>query len=242
MNDRSNDIVTPADGTCTWLPKHPIYNDWISQRRGLFWIKGKPGAGKSTLLKYSLLTLPTTEPTPRKPLTISFFFHGRGAEIQKTPLGLYRSLLYQLLGRFPNTLSDVVQLFRSRCEGMGKPGEKWNWHTQELRDFVESCLAKILEESAIRIFVDALDECGEEEARRLVRNFEDLYSKSSSAPHGLSICFSCRHWPVIAPDNCQEICAEHENHKDIMTYIQEELQSVVVDPEERKTLQDKIEA
>jgi len=241
MNDRRNDIVPPADGTCTWLLEHRTYKNWASERRGLLWIKGKPGAGKSTLLKYSLRTIPTMEPPSWKSSTISFFFHGRGAEIQKTAVGLYRSLLYQLLERFPNAVSNVVRTFESRCAGIGSPGEKWKWHVQELRDFVESSLATILEESAIRIFVDALDECGEEEARRLVRGFEHLYSRCASAPHGLSICFSCRHWPVIAPVNCLEICAEHENHKDIRTYIQEELQSVDLNPEERKSLQNSIE-
>jgi len=241
MNDRRNDIVPPADGNCTWLLEHRTYKNWASERRGLLWIKGKPGAGKSTLLKYSLRTIPTMEPPSWKSSTISFFFHGRGAEIQKTAVGLYRSLLYQLLERFPNAVSNVVRTFESRCAGIGSPGEKWKWHVQELRDFVESSLATILEESAIRIFVDALDECGEEEARRLVRGFEHLYSRCASAPHGLSICFSCRHWPVIAPVNCLEICAEHENHKDIRTYIQEELQSVDLNPEERKSLQNSIE-
>ena len=242
MNDRRNDVVPEADGTCTWLREHPKYKDWVFKRRGLLCIKGKPGAGKSTLLKYSLQTISTTEPPSGKPLTISFFFHGRGAEIQKTPMGLYRSLLYQLLERFPNALSGVVRTFESRCAGTGSPGKDWDWHVQELRDFFEFSITTILEECAIRVFIDALDECGEGEARRLVGNFERLDSRCSSARHGLAICLSCRHWPVIAPANCLEICAEHENHEDIRTYIRKELQSVAYDPINLQSLQDIIEA
>ena len=242
MNDRSTDIDPAADGTCAWLLEHPFLKGWISQCRGLLWIKGKPGAGKSTLLKYILRTIPSIEPPSREPSTISFFFHGRGAEIQKAPLGIYRSLLYQLLERFPKALSYVIQTFKSRCAGMGMPGEKWNWHAQELRDFVVSSLRNILEDSAIRIIVDALDECGEHEAKRLVKDFNHLYSKCSSAPHGLSICYSCRHWPVPATDYCLQVCVEHENLRDIKTYIRDELQGAIYDPKELEVLSDRIEA
>src|SRR5580700_932468 len=117
MNDRRNNIGPAADGTCAWLLEHKTYSNWLSQNRGLLWIKGKPGAGKSTLLKYALQVLERHESLlPNKFATISFFFHSRGAEIQRASLGLFRSLLYQLLERFPSLLSSVVRTFKSRCE------------------------------------------------------------------------------------------------------------------------------
>ena len=57
---------------------------------------------------------------------------------------------------------------------MGKPEEKWNWHSQELQDSLRDSLLNILEECTIRIFVDALDECGEEIAIQFVKYFEHL--------------------------------------------------------------------
>ncbi|KAI9795169.1 MAG: hypothetical protein M1816_000191 [Peltula sp. TS41687] len=185
------------------------------------------------------------DPSERRSSTIynvSFFFHGRGTELQKTPEGLLRSFLHQLLERFPKALSIVVETFRSKCLKMGNPGEKWNWHPRELQDFIESCLPKILETSAIRLFVDALDECGEEVARQLVRHFARLQSSCSSAQHGLSICFSCRHYPVVGPHKCLEIFVEHENHADIKKYITEELTDVMEDSKELAELRDQIEA
>ena len=127
MNSRGSEIEPAAQGTREWLLRHPNYISWISQPPGLLWIKGKPGAGKSTLMKFTLDALDPSELRSRTIFTVSFFFHGRGAEIQKTPEGLFKSLLHQLLQRFPKSLSNAVQIFKSRYSSMGKHGEKWNW-------------------------------------------------------------------------------------------------------------------
>ena len=96
MRDREHDIESQADNTCAWLLKHPKFLEWHAQHRGLLWVKGKPGAGKSTLLKYALQET-RNDSLQNKLVVVSFFFHGRGAEIQKTPEGLFRSLLHQFL-------------------------------------------------------------------------------------------------------------------------------------------------
>src|SRR5271156_3844022 len=238
MNNRGTDIEPAANGTCAWLLKHKIYTEWLCHNQGLLWIKGKPGAGKSTLMKYALQALKEQESLiPNKLATISFFFHGRGAEIQRTPLGLFRSLLYQLLERFPGLLSDIVQTFDRNCKNIGPAGEKWTWRQQDLREFLETGLPKILEQSAIRILVDALDECGAGDAQKLLDLFRRLGSKCSSAKYGLSICFSCRHYPILFSKGF-EICVEDENHDDIRRYIQDELGHAIQDDGELETLQD----
>ena len=241
MNDRGNDIAPAAQGTCSWLLKHKSYLGWTSQSRGLLWIKGKPGAGKSTLLKYALQTLERKEPSlPNKLSTLSFFFHGRGAEIQRNTLGFFRSLLFQLLERFPSPFSDVVRIFKDRCDKIGKPGNKWNWHPQELQDLLKASLPKVLEKCPILIMVDALDECGEKEAVKLVGCFQRLLLQCSSTKNGLSICFSCRHYPIVSLDNGFEVCVEHENHEDITKYIRDELQDTIQKDEELEVLENEI--
>ncbi|OCK88611.1 ankyrin [Cenococcum geophilum 1.58] len=241
MNNRGNDITPAAQGTCSWLLKHKAYLGWIYQGRGLLWVKGKPGAGKSTLLKYALQTCKRQEPSlPNKPTTLSFFFHGRGAKIQRNTLGFFRSLLYQLLERFPSPFSDVVQTFKDRRDKIGQPGDRWNWHPQELQDFLKASLPKVLEKCPILIMVDALDECGEKEAVRLVGCFQRLLSQCSSTKNGLSICFSCRHYPIVSLDNGFEVCVEHENHEDITKYIRDELQDTIQKDEELEVLKNEI--
>lgn len=97
MDSRYNDIDTALEGTCTWLHGHRSFEEWTSGDQALLWIKGKPVSGKSTLLKYALAIQENKLAAESKNLTISFFFHGRGDELQKTRLGFYRPPLYQLL-------------------------------------------------------------------------------------------------------------------------------------------------
>lgn len=199
MDDRKHDIELAAENTCAWLLKHHTFTEWIAQERGLLWISGNPGAGKSTLLKYALRKIAKNEAgNQNKAIFLSFFFHGRGAELQKTPLGFFRSILHQLLDLVPDASSDLIQDFKKNCETKGYPGEKWSWGKAELRDFLRSSLRKTLENHSIRIFVDALDEGGDKVAREMVNDFQSLIAQSSTGSSSrFTICFTCRHYPII---------------------------------------------
>ncbi|KAL9570478.1 hypothetical protein ACKAV7_005409 [Fusarium commune] len=114
MDSRFNDVDAAAEGTCEWLLRQKEYTSWASCNRGLLWIKGKPGSGKSTLLQYVLNHVIAISNTGEGALILSFFFHGRGTELQKTPLGLFRSLLHQLLRQVPEALTDLMDTFQQR--------------------------------------------------------------------------------------------------------------------------------
>jgi hypothetical protein len=47
-------------------------------------------------------------------LVVRFFFHARGIDMQKTPLGLYRSLLHQLLWEIPSLRPDFRAVYRTK--------------------------------------------------------------------------------------------------------------------------------
>ncbi|KAH6987086.1 hypothetical protein EDB80DRAFT_623780, partial [Ilyonectria destructans] len=226
MNNRPNDIDDAVDGTCEWLPLHETYIDWAGCDRGLLWIKGKPGSGKSTLLKHVLRRVETKPDMGDESITLSFFFHGRGSELQKTPLGLFRSLLHHLLTLVPDSLSLLVVAFKQRCITIGTVGKKWQWHARELRAFFESSLLKVLERWSVVLFVDALDECGEENAIYLVECFKSLIKKLPPTTSRFRICFSCRHYPILELDYGSEICMEDENMRDITVFIQIQLSTL----------------
>jgi ankyrin repeat protein len=226
MNSRSLDIDAAAEGTCGWLLRHQAFKSWASCDRGLLWIKGKPGSGKSTLLRYVLEHAIEIPNTGEGALILSFFFHGRGSELQKTPLGLFRSLLHQLLRQVPEALTDLMATFQKWCESVGKAGEQWQWHIRELQRFFESSFLKILETCPLWLFVDALDECGEENAVELAEWFKSLLERPlSSGLKQSRICFTCRHYPILYLDRVFEICAEEENRKDISIFVQDKLSS-----------------
>jgi hypothetical protein len=197
IDSRLNDIDAAAQGTCEWLLQHKTYISWASFDQGLLWIKGKPGSGKSTLLRYVLDHIMEIPNTREGALILSFFFHGRGSELQKTPLGLFQSLLHQPLRQVPETLTDLVDTFQQRCETIGKPGEKWQWHPRELPRLFESSLPKVLRNRPVWLFVDALDECGKEIAVRLVREFKVLLQGLPFTGSQFHICFTCRHYPIL---------------------------------------------
>ncbi|OWT42488.1 ankyrin repeats (3 copies) domain-containing protein [Pochonia chlamydosporia 170] len=223
MDSRFHDIEDAAVGTCKWLSEHKAYKDWAASNQALLWIKGKPGSGKSTLLRYTRNHAMEAPNIGEEASILSFFFHGRGSELQKTQLGLFRSLLYQLR-EIPEALSHVVDAFRQRCETVGKPGEKWSWHPVELRNFFKSSILKALKTRPLWLFIDALDECGEENARSLVREFTSLQNRFLSTElKDFHICFTCRHYPILDLDDSLEICVENENSLDISTFVRGQL-------------------
>ncbi len=193
------------------------------------------------MLKYALQETKKVD-VPQNTLVIaSHFFNGRGAEIQKVPLGLFRSLLHQLLEKVPYILSELVENFEAKLKTQGEPGKDWNWHSLELQTLLARSLLKVGKVYTIRIFVDALDECGEDAAVDLVDYFQRLLSASNADGGTLSICFSCRHYPIMTLDSGFEICVEDENREDIETYIQDKLQSIR-DPVKISILQEQITA
>ena len=97
MRSRQYDIEQPSGNTCTWLLQHPRYQFW-QREGGLLWISGKPGAGKSTLMEFARRTEADIVENSGT-LIISFYFHGRGTDLQKSTVGLMRSLLHELLLR-----------------------------------------------------------------------------------------------------------------------------------------------
>lgn len=225
MSNRYHDVRDAHSGTCTWLDRHSSFQLWGTQPGALLWIKGKPGSGKSTLLKYAL-DKKTKTSAESEHLTIAFFFHGRGDELQKTPLGFYRSLLHQLLNKLPGALSELLNTFGEKLKSIGSPGQQWKWHLKELQGFLETSLPRILEVYSVTLFVDALDECGEENAVQLVHDFKIILeglSKTKLRP--IRICFSCRHYPILDSDYGHEdglsISTEHENKEDIRNYVNE---------------------
>lgn len=237
MYERGADIEIAAENTCQWILDHPTYQQWHANGQGLLWVKGKPGSGKSTLMKYIVRNAKDIHPDGRN-LKISFYFHGRGAELQKSPLGLYRALTRQIGRAYPRTINTLVRKYED-MEGLLTA---WSWRAQDLEDaIISDILPALLKISGLTIFIDALDECGEREARQLVRFLTRAHDRSASSPHRLSICFSCRHYPIIAPETCEQIVVEAANGEDVSKYINQELTRVFSDPKELETLRLEVE-
>ncbi|PNP78495.1 hypothetical protein FNYG_08125 [Fusarium nygamai] len=208
--------------TCRWFLKHPEYLSWInrqqvSQHHGFLWIRGKPGAGKSTIMKFIYLESKKKD-RKHQTLTASFFFNARGEILEKTVLGMYRSLLLQLFRGFPDlecVLDDPELLPRNQS---GCPP------LNALKDLLRAAIAKLGQRS-FRCFIDALDECDEQQVMDLVEYFEELAEQCTEDNIDLRICFSSRHYPYIDIKFGIRIILEEElgHGSDLESYIKSNL-------------------
>ena len=208
MYDREHDVVNAINDTCVWLPQDPVYLQWFHQQHGLLWIKGHPGVGKSTLMKH------VTHDARKDKTAIfaSFFFHGRGSPIQHNPAGLFRSLLHQIMMRIPHLCDQITSTFIRKRQTQGEYETHWKWNQNELQHLFVTLAEKVAKQYQIRMYVDALDECGEDAAVSLVNTFQGLADS-------FSICFSCRYYPLLALEDGLEILVEKNNARDIETYL-----------------------
>lgn len=157
-------------------------------------------------------------PICKRAIYLDFFFHGRGAPLQKTSKGMFRSLLHQVFKQCPVVRSSVRVIFEGK-KAFGQPGKDWWWHPRELEDLFFNAILRAAESYAIVLFIDALDEAGAQIARELMGFFHRLKDEVSDRNGNLKMCISCRHYPIISRSQCLEICVEKENRKDISTYV-----------------------
>lgn len=100
MDERERNTTKALSETCDWIFDHGTFDPWadyqdIPDHNGLLWIKGKPGTGRSTMMK-RLLSWAESEWSNE--INLSYFFNARSAEqLEKSSIGLYRSLVHQLL-------------------------------------------------------------------------------------------------------------------------------------------------
>ncbi|KAF2819107.1 hypothetical protein CC86DRAFT_243778, partial [Ophiobolus disseminans] len=202
--------------TCRWLLKNAHYKDWtnsdkLRQHHGFFWIKGKPGTGKSIMMKF---LFSEAKKVMKDSLVLSFFFNARGGDLEKSTSGLYRALLLQLLEKAPETRGVFDHYGISGFQTIKDTG----WQNETLRELFSQALQE-LENHRVVCFVDALDECPEDDVRDMVAFFEELGELETAAE--FRVCFSSRHYPEISIRTGLQLVLESEQDhtNDITSYI-----------------------
>ena len=126
MLDRRENLEPCHTNTCHWILDLEKYRSWRSEPRGLLWIKGKPGAGKSTLMAFLHSRLKSVQ-TDDQGIQLDFFFTARGTELQRTPLGMLRSLVNQMFAQDSKIRPQVRAAYRERRERFGYAESQWSW-------------------------------------------------------------------------------------------------------------------
>ena len=69
---------------------------------------------------------------PRETVTLGFFFNARGSLLERSPVGLFRSLLHQLLWHVRSLFSILLPTFRKKQQTRSL--WEWEWELDELSE------------------------------------------------------------------------------------------------------------
>ncbi|SPJ72661.1 uncharacterized protein FTOL_02390 [Fusarium torulosum] len=227
MDRRKTSISPPMFNTGQWLFENSTYRKWYFDHtvsHHLLLIKGKPGAGKSTLMKEAVQH--TKSHLEGNNVCVSFFVDGTGHDMQHSTDGIFRSLISQLLPHVKVSPSGPPSTEAGRLKPVIRDaaGSSEELSSQELQTLLTTTLEVLaLEYAPVYIFVDALDELQEEEQRKHVEFWSDLIRLQRFRK--LRVCLSCRHFPNITVADCLELVLEYHNGADIISYIQQRLES-----------------
>lgn len=222
---RLEEISTAHKKTCQWIVGQPHYLNWMNEEAlashgGFFWIKGKPGAGKSTMMKYLLLR---AKETLHSTVILSFFFHAQGIILERSVMGMYRSLLHQLLCS-KEISSDARKPFLDLAKGLKLENGSIAWTKRDVKNLL-SLTIKSLQRHRILILIDAVDECNQAEVKDMTSFFQELGKSAVVSQVNLRICLASRHYPHISLEKGIEFIIEdqHEHQADLERYVGTEL-------------------
>ncbi|KAI9677233.1 MAG: hypothetical protein M1822_008182 [Bathelium mastoideum] len=218
--------VSPAlSSTCLWVFEQAEFLDWRHARRlpdhlGFLWLKGKPGSGKSTIMKtvYDQMKKENLHDA-----VIAYFFNARASNhLEKSSLGMYRSLIHQILIALPRLQGDFLEHFFAKIE----QGDIKEWTANELQNYLVH-ITKSYDGRPLAIFVDALDEGQENDIRDMITFLQELGQIAVHHKTSLQICLSSRHYPHISIKHGIMLTLEgqpgHDN--DIATYVSTRLKA-----------------
>lgn len=171
----------------------PSIGAWLKQGDGIFWVSGKPGSGKSTLMKYiadsSITSRFITEwAQPCRAAIVSHYFWITGTSMQKSQQGLLQTLLYEIFRQCPDLIEQTC------VERWNSPQSGDSWSLVELREALQTFVARDHASLKLCFFIDGLDEySGDHEDRiRLCRTLKGL-AKSGN----VKLCLSSRPWNIF---------------------------------------------
>ena len=165
---RQESIKEAHSETCQWIfdasgeRVRPWSNfvEWLESGHGIYWINGKAGSGKSTLMNYisqdnRVTSLLHSWSGPKQIIIPTFFFWNAGNPMQKTTIGLLRSLLYQILDKHPHLMLPLAQA-TLLSEQTYPPIPAWT--EKRLLATLSHLICLLSSSSHVCFFIDGLDE------------------------------------------------------------------------------------
>lgn len=225
LDSRHDNIEHALNTTCEWFLRDEAYRAWLEpscypSHHGFLWISGKPGSGKSTLMKFIYGHVKNMMGPQPDTAVVSFFFNARGVELEKSTLGLYRSLILQILTQFHSLKKLLDEYIPRRNLTMA------NWNLDQLERLFQRIVGH-LEQRRLFCFIDALDECDQEQVQTMVDLFAQLGNTAAVNGIRFYVCFSSRPYPHVDIESClRRTLEEQPGHmQDMQKYIEAKLRS-----------------
>ncbi|KAJ6021521.1 hypothetical protein N7540_007025 [Penicillium herquei] len=235
MQERAQQIEPAYEKTYAWILQarerqgHAGWDDpvpWLSSssgKRRIYWISGKAGAGKSTLMRF--LTDKLDEKEHMLPwaqgcsvVRASYFSWSSGKKLQKSLEGLLRSLLFQILEKKPNIITEVIDEKRWSSAQISSINLA-NWTNPELLSSLQACVLGLQKiHTRVLLFVDGLDEfeCTDQMREELIQILEALADAGN-----VKIFVSSRPWNIFQDSfhDFPKIRLENLTRGDINSYV-----------------------
>lgn len=237
MHARQEVITSPYKETFQWVLDESgkgvrpwgNFAEWLKNGDGTYWIQGKAGSGKSTLMSFiheesKTRTLLEAWANTQELHVVSFFFWRAGSRMQKTSIGLLRSLLHQILEELQHLIVPLLQGDKDSHDLMPMPQSFPPipaWTENRLLRTLQTLLVDSLGSHCLCLFLDGLDEVeGSQD------DLVELIKKVAMSPN-IKVCLSSR------PDLCfthafssaSMLKLEDLTKTDIALYVSRKLQS-----------------
>ena len=180
MHDRYETVVEAHARTFSWIfemnektadQPWDNFTSWLERGDHTYWISGKAASGKSTLMRYIFDHGATRSHLNAwagtcQLIISTFYFWSLGTPVQKSQVGLFRSLLYQVFKAnswlvsevLPQLVHDTASLRFKILESLEHRRSWRNWTLKELEQVFWTLINR--DELATRycFFIDGLDE------------------------------------------------------------------------------------
>ena len=237
IEERESKIPKAHTRTFQWIFKRQhrtrtssiTFADWCcgsDVNDNLYWVAGKAGSGKSTLMRYLYNHRQTRAylqdwAGPKELVIAKCFFWNPGTEIQKSWVGLLRSLLHDLLHQCPDMIPSIAPArWRSYEFGINQVD---TWTEFELFDALHAFVREAGPTTSICLFIDGLDEFEGDDDQHL--ELTRLFQRLSDFKH-VKVCASSRPWLVFQDQFAKrpQLLLEDLTRNDIREYIQDTLE------------------
>ena len=177
MGHRYESIDNAYKGTFNWIFEDPratckpwdSFVAWLRDGSGIYWIHGKPASGKTTLMRFIIEDARSTELLRHwaghaKIICAKFFLWNLGSAMQKSQVGLIRSLISQIIfhspdlakAMWPQVHEWVSAQSREFCHDLAMGWQEWQ--LSDLATTFHMLLRVATETHKICLFIDGLDE------------------------------------------------------------------------------------